>query len=127
QVAQQVARSEKDALIAELGAAGVRHDPKGIVTIFRDADGRIVWLERGNSRAGLQHVLSHAADFASKGVTEERIPSLLQRAIQDGRIIGYQGDGEGRPIYAVAFQGHELKVGITVSDNGFIVGANPVS
>ncbi|HEX4471749.1 MAG TPA: hypothetical protein VH085_07265, partial [Nocardioides sp.] len=47
QVAQQVARSEKDALIAELGAAGVRHDPKGIVTIFRDADGRIVWLERG--------------------------------------------------------------------------------
>ena len=44
-----------------------------------------------------------------------------------GLIVGHQGSGTGRPIYEVVFNGQRQGVVITTGNNGFIVGANPVS
>jgi filamentous hemagglutinin len=45
-------------------------------------------------------------------------------AIERGEIIGQQGKGLTRPIYRVEFSGKFIDIAITVSDNGFVVGAN---
>ena len=111
--------------MAELKAAGIKFDPGQIVTIFRNADGRIVWLEKGDSARGLAHIIGeHGAEFAAHGYSEAEIPDLLRQALQSGKIIGYQGKGAGRPIYEVMFGGKLVKIAITVGSNGYIVGAN---
>ncbi len=45
--------------------------------------------------------------------------------IRTGKIVGYQGAGTGRPIYEVVVNGQVRRVAITVSKNGYVVGANP--
>ncbi|RME24118.1 MAG: hypothetical protein D6798_11995 [Deltaproteobacteria bacterium] len=107
-----------------MAEAGVKHAPDRVVAIER-IGGRIVFLEQGNGRAGFQHILQrHAADFRNKGIAERDIPTLLFEALRSGRQVGMQGS---RPVYEVTFRGARLRVAITVGDNGFIVGANPVS
>jgi hypothetical protein len=68
--------AKKSALIAEL-APDTKHTPEKIVKIAKQADGKIVFLEEGNSDSGLQHILE------------------------------------------------KHYISVTVSDNGYIVGANP--
>ncbi|GAA3657817.1 hypothetical protein GCM10022237_17330 [Nocardioides ginsengisoli] len=126
--AEGIAATERQALIKELEAAGTKFDPEAIVTIFRDAEGRIVFLEKGTDRAGLAHIIGrHGPEFAAAGVPEAEVPTLLQRALEAGRIVGHQGKGTGRPIYEVLFGGKTIRVAITVGTNGFIVGANITS
>ena len=106
---------------------GIKHNPDEILQIAVDQSGRIVFLETGNLRAGLAHVVSrHADDFARVGIAESQIPDLLIAATTRGRVGGMQGAGAGRPIYEVFFDGRTVRVAVTVGDNGFIVGANPV-
>lgn len=121
-----VSRSE---LIAELIESGVRCTPENIIGIAKLADGKIVFLETGNSKAGLQHILeNHTADFANKGILPEQIPDAAIAAVTQGIIVGYLGSGrKPRPIYQLSFLGTTQYIAVTVSDNGFIVGANPTS
>jgi len=116
-------------LIAELQHAGIRHNPENIVWITKLPNGKIVFLETGNTRAGLQHILEkHGVDFVNKGIPADLIPDAVLTAITNGTIVGYLGSGrEPRPIYQVNFQAQNLYIAVTVSQNGFIVGANPTS
>jgi len=115
------------ALVAELKQAGIKHTPEDIVWITKLPDGKIVFLETGNAKAGLQHILEdHTVDFANKGILADQIPDAVLTAVTNGTIVGYQGTGnQPRPIYQVNFQNKTLYIAVTVSKNGFIVGANP--
>lgn len=94
--------------------------------ITKTADGKLVWLENGTDTAGLNHIITeHADDFLNKGITQEQIPDYVMNALENGKIVGYQGRGTGRPIYEFTYNGEIHKVAITVGNNGFIVGANP--
>lgn len=53
----------------------------------------------------------------------EKIVDIIFYAIKKGKIIGTQG--RGRPIYECNYNGKIQRIAITVSNNGFIVGANP--
>jgi hypothetical protein len=117
--------AERDEMIRQLEQEGVKFDPDKIVQIGRDADGKVIFLEQGNQRAGLQHILSHSGDFANKGVSEGDIPDLVMRAVTEGEKVGVSG--RDRPIYQIMHNGTMLKIAVTVGSNGFIVGANPVS
>ncbi|WP_327040932.1 WXG100 family type VII secretion target [Micromonospora ureilytica] len=117
-------RSERQELLDELIQAGVKHNPEQIVAIGRNREGKIVFLETGNERAGLAHITSrHADDFEKVGVPEEKIPELVFAAVTQGEVVGMQ---RTRPIYEVLFEGRTYKLAVSVGDNGFIVGANPV-
>lgn len=48
---------------------------------------------------------------------------LIFQALEENKIVGSQG--RGRPIYECSYKGVIRRVAITVSNNGFIVGANP--
>ncbi len=122
------ANAGRTELLAELTERGIRHSADDIVDIRRLADGRIAFLETGNARAGLQHIVErHAGDFARVGIPESRIPAFVMDALSRGRVVGHQGRGTGRPIFELLFDGQTRRVAVTMGDNGFVVGANPAS
>lgn len=114
------------ALLKELTANGVKFTPENIVAVARDTNGRIIFLETGSPRAGLQHIVErHSEEFARMGVSEANIPKVMMKAVTEGKISGYQGTGTGRPIYEVSVNGQTQRIAVTVGGNGYIVGANP--
>ena len=123
------ADSEKAALITQLSQAGIKHTPENIVRITKRSDGKIVFLELGNIKSGMQHILSKAAQFAEIGIDIDEIPDAVMTAIIEGEVVGTQGKLSETPrqIYKFVFKGEFKYMAITVSDNGYIVGANPRS
>ncbi|WP_353887592.1 hemagglutinin repeat-containing protein [uncultured Acinetobacter sp.] len=104
----------------------IKFNEKDLVSTIRAPDGKVVFLESGNEKAGLLHVLkAHQKDFENIGVKAENIPSVLMEAVKGGKIIGYQGKGTGRPIYETVINGEKRAIAISIGNNGFIVGANP--
>ena len=124
--------TEQAALIAELQEAGIKHTPEKIVRIAKKHDGTIVFLEEGKGGkrgSGLAHILEkHQEDFAKRGISPDEIPDAVINAVTQGQFMGYQGTVEPRrEIYQVTFNQQTQYIAVTVSDNGYIVGANPAS
>jgi len=114
------------ALIAELVNSGEKCTPENIVGITKNSSGKIVWLETGNQKAGLNHIIEeHGSQFNSKGISNDEIPNYLMEAVHQGNIVGYQGKKNPRTIYEFVYEGKKQRVAITIGPNGFIVGANP--
>ncbi|SPX86664.1 Uncharacterised protein [Moraxella ovis] len=112
--------------IASLQLSGIKVNPENVVLTGVRPNGQIVFLETGNSRAGLQHVIErHENEFGAIGVSKHQIPSVLITTLEQNKLVGYQGGG--RPIYETTINGQTRYIAITVGDNGFIVGANPAS
>ena len=120
---------EGRALIEIVKLKGYKISPENVIGIVKDNSGKIIWLEKGRldgKPSGLVHILdAHQNDFNAKGIATEDIADLVLTAVSKGRIVGYQGKGEGRPIYEVDYKGEIYQIAITVGDNGYIVGANP--
>ena len=116
-----------DPLIAELAAKGIKHNPQEIVAIGQKSDGTIVFLEKGNTKAGLQHIIdAHKDDFAKAGVEEKDIPAVvMQAALTETPPVDMQGKKPGRPVHVVDVNGKPTRIAVTTGSNGFIVGANP--
>ena len=54
----------KKAFIQELRNRGEKVNEEKIVFITKDATGQIIWLEKGNNLAGLEHIMQrHEKDF----------------------------------------------------------------
>ena len=118
--------STKASLLKEMTSQGIKYTPENIVQVAKDFNGKIVFLETGNNKAGLQHIINeHAKDFANIGVSEAQIPNVVMNAVSEGKVVGYQEKGTGRPIYETVINGEVHRLAITVSSNGFMVGANP--
>lgn len=42
-----------------------------VLAVIKTGNGNLEWLETGNSKAGMQHILNHADDFAKKGIQQD--------------------------------------------------------
>jgi hypothetical protein len=114
------------AMLDELAANGVKFTPQDVVATGRNSNGQVVFLEIGNAKSGLQHiVIEHANDFATVGIPESQILSVVMEAATRGRLVGYQGAGTGRPIYEIGIDEKIYQIAVTVGNNGYVVGANP--
>ena len=128
QIALRLAVGSKGAqLIDDLVRGGTKITPENVVDIRKLPDGKIVWLETGNSRAGLQHIVEgHIEDFAARGVPRDKIPNLILDALEKGKIVGTTGTGQNiRSVYEVNFNGTTQKLVIGIGSNGFVVTAHP--
>jgi hypothetical protein len=113
-----------DSLIRGLSEQGINHTPENIVRIAQNSDGKTIFLETGNSRAGLQHIVErHMDDFAARGISQDQIPDAVIAATTQGKIIGTQG--RSRIIFEVKFNNQIQRIAVEIGSNGFIVSANP--
>lgn len=115
------------ALIAEVRRQGHKISPERVVRIARVRDGRVVWLEEGDDRSGLRHIMEpkKVREFDRTGIPRNRIIDLVFDALVNGSPVGFMG--VDRPVYEVETEGRVRRIAITISDNGYIVGANPIS
>jgi hypothetical protein len=127
-VGEAVPEAQRHALIEEVVAAGHKISPADVVQIVRAPDGRVVWLERGDGRAGLSHILraGRIGDFARCGVPYSEIPGLAVRAVIRGTWLGRVRDG-GDAYDVDLGGGRSVKVVVAVGSNGYIVSAYPLT
>ena len=115
-------------LIAEAQAQRLSISPEKVVGITKSPNGTIVWLESGRSGkggSGFAHIVEeHGKQFNNRGISNAELPEYLLQAVHTGKIVGVQGT---RPIYEFTYNGSRQRVAISVSDTGYIVGANPRS
>ncbi|WP_233345818.1 hypothetical protein [Saccharomonospora iraqiensis] len=114
-------------LIAEVRRNGHKITPERVVRIARARDGRVVWLEEGNEESGLRHLMKpkRVADFAGKGIPQDEIVEVIFEALMSGEAVGMSS--RDRIAYDVTYRGRARRIAISVSTNGYIVGANPIS
>ncbi|KAI1322969.1 hypothetical protein F5Y16DRAFT_22915 [Xylariaceae sp. FL0255] len=108
------------------------HVPKNGTSEMPKPRAEHMWLETGGEKAGYTHVVKkHGNDFANQGLPPDqqsrRLPELMEASTTVGRHIGYTRKG-GRPVMAVYMEQDQQvrRTGITVGNNGFIVGMNPI-
>lgn len=116
------------ALIDEVLAEGKKISPEDVVLITREPTGKIVWLENGNYRSGLKHIVDeHGRQFNGKGISNDEIPNYVLEAVYQGNVVGTQGRRNPRTVYEFIYNGQKQRIAVQVSENGYIVGANPKS
>lgn len=113
-----------DDLVGELRNNSIRFSEDNIVKITRGFDGKIYWLESGNSGVGLEHIINgHQDDFERVlGINSaEDISNLIintinvqspTRIVQESRGFAYH--------YSIPSRS-DLELIVAVGDNGFIV------
>lgn len=127
-----------EALVKELQDNGVKFSRKNMVFITKDATGQIVWLESGNSAAGLEHILhgngttkGHARDFEKAfGLLESEVPTYLYRVITRGEVVSnsLKTLANGRKGYTrVYYYGGRYNIITGIGTNGFIASAYPTT
>ena len=108
-------------LMDELTNSGVKYNIDDVVMITKTPDGKLLWLEKGNSTSGLNHILDrHGADFTAKGIND--IPSFLNKILQE--IPTETGINNGRPYSEYIINGNTYRV--AYGTNGYIVSFFPV-
>ncbi len=113
------------AFIAEVKANGEKISPDKVVMITEDPFGKIVWMETGNNRSGLEHIVDkHGKEFNGRGITNNDISNYVLEAIHQGKVVGTQGKRNPRTVYEFLYNGKKQRIAVQVGSNGYIVGAN---
>ena len=112
-------------LISDLKNKGVKFNIKDMKFITKDKSGQTVWLEKGNSAAGLKHIIErHGNDFKNAyNISKSQIPSHIKSVIKNGEIVSSKNNGIG---YTKVYKHNSKYYLITgIGTNGFIVSAHP--
>lgn len=127
--------NEMNRLIKELESKGVKFCKEDIVFITKDKTGQTVWLEKGNSFAGLEHIVNgngrtsgHAQDFEKAfGISKDQIAYYLSKVISQGEIVRNNMVKRGNKECFERIYYYEGKhyVVTGIGTNGFIVSAYP--
>jgi len=107
-------------LMDELAQSGVKYNPDDVVMVTKTPDGKLLWLENGDSASGLQHIIDgHATDFGNLGV--EDIPGFLNETIQNTPIETGSNCAGPYALYSIDGQNYIVAYGT----NGYIVSFYP--
>jgi len=106
----------------ELADSGVKYNPDDVVMITKTPDGKLLWLENGNSSAGLKHIIEkHTSDFAGRGIDVDGISTMLNKALSMKPIEVLSNSRGYYAIYVIDGKSYTLAYGT----NGFIVSFYP--
>ena len=125
----------KKHMIDQLTKAGVKFNPNYVLFVTKDKMGQLVWLEKGNKSAGLEHILygdgrsrGHASDFKKAlGLESSQLSGYLQKVITYGSIVSNTIKPVGNIMgfeKVYSYEGNYYIV-IGIGTNGFIVSAYP--
>ena len=110
-------------LMQELEESGAKYTKEDVVLITKTPEGKLVWLEKGNESAGLQHIIKgHVSDFAERGIAESEIPGFLNDMLKTKPIKTGQNASGPFSEYIV----NNKKYIIAYGTNGYIVSFYPM-
>ncbi|MBQ7256838.1 MAG: hypothetical protein IJS60_04015 [Abditibacteriota bacterium] len=120
-------------LVLELKKKGVKFTEEDLLFVTRDSSGEIVFLEKGNPGAGLEHIINgtedsgnHKNKFKDKlNLEKEDIGIAIYKFIKEDNIINVKPskDNGKNVIYCL----NNKYLHIVIASNGFIVTAYPAS
>ena len=123
------AEDEVEVLFAELDTNNVKYTRENVVFIARDETGQIVFLETGNSIAGLKHILQrHSQNFKDAfNIDASQIPAYLKNVIRYGKVVSSEiVTKNGKQGFERRYNYNGNYYVITgIGSNGFIVSAYP--
>ena len=120
----------KDDMLKPLIDAKVIFNADDVLFVTKDKSDQLIWLEKGNDNAGLNHILNkHADDFFAKyNVSKENIASHIKEIVTNGNIeysrLTKRGNREGIEKLYSHHGNYYLLTG--VGTNGFMVSAYPI-
>lgn len=123
--------AEKRSFIEELRNRGEKFNEKNMEFITKDATGQIIWLEKGSSTAGLEHITQrHENDFKDAlGIDKSQIPNFLENIITHGEIVSNRiVSRKGRQSFERKYKYNNKYYILTgIGSNGFVVSAYPTT
>ncbi len=119
---------EKNSLIQNIQDRGFKISPDKVLDIGKLPNGKIVWVEVGkltNKPSGLEHIWErHSKEFSSLGISKEEVPEFVINVVTNGNKVGTQGNQEPRDVFEYNHKGKIIYLAVSISNNGYIVGAN---
>lgn len=117
-------------LIEELEQAGIKFNRSNMVFITRDQTGQIVWLEKGNELAGLNHIRFRSHDeqiAAAFNVDKSNVESIIKDIITNGEIVKNELKPRGNRYGFERVYYHQGRYCLVtgIGTNGFIISAYP--
>lgn len=117
-------------LLGDLIKNGVKISPKDVIFTTKDKSGQVVWLEKGNTIKGLEHIKKHINDFVDKhNIQEKHLVVHLKNVITKGVIIHSQekilSNGKVGLEKIYLYKGKYYTLG-AVGTNGYIVSMYPL-
>ena len=115
-------------LLNELIRQNVKVTIKDIIFITKDKSGQLIWLEKGNNNAGLQHIINrHLSDFnKTNGVNESTIVEFLYNVLSNGEIISSKPSKYANGLDKIYNYDNNYYLIAGIGSNGFIVTAFPI-
>lgn len=106
-------------LIKELVESGRKAKIEDIVYITKTDTESIIWLETGNIKAGLIHIIErHEKELRSKGIEPKGIPQKMADIAKNGDVMEKIDEKGGKRVL-LKYQGNLFN--IVIGGNGFIV------
>ncbi|MDY5983115.1 MAG: hypothetical protein SPJ17_05415 [Anaeroplasma sp.] len=109
---------------------GVKFSEKNLVFATKDTNGKVVWLEKGNDKSGLKHIVNkHAKDFNDVyGVKKKDIPGFVKNLVSSGNLLNERlVIKDGKPGFERIYEYNNKHFTVSgIGTNGYIVSVYPV-
>lgn len=122
---------EHDPLYKELAKSGKKFNKKDVKFVVKDKSGQLIWLEKGNSKSGLEHIVQrHEQDFKKlHGVSRDNIAPHVKNIISQGDIeyskTVFRNNRSGfEKLYSYKGEYHLLA---GIGNNGYLVSSYALS
>lgn len=98
---------------------GKKIAPEKVIAISELGNDEIIWLESGDEKAGLQHILKHGNDLRKNGIAVERLPEILIQAPLQWEIVERTSFHNGGVTLGLKHKNKFYKM--IIGGNGYIV------
>lgn len=110
-------------LVEELAKSGVKYNADDVIMISKNYSGKLMWMEEGNTSAGLEHIINgKAKNFLDRGISEENIANFLKETIETNPYK--TGKNAAGPFAEYTMNGKNYRV--AYGTNGYIVSFYPI-
>ena len=120
----------KDEMLKQLIVAKVKFNADDVLFVTNDKSGQLIWLEKGNDNAGLNHILKKHSDdfFAKHNVSKDNIASHINEIVTNGNIEYARVTKRGNRKGIEKLYSHNGKYYLLTGagTNGFMVSAYPI-
>ncbi|WP_421648217.1 T7SS effector LXG polymorphic toxin [Listeria ivanovii] len=111
----------KPDLLDELSKSNVKYNPEEVVMVTKNTSEDLLWLEYGNSKAGLNHIeIRHATDFSKRNI--RNIPEFIYNILKKEPVSIASSSRGINAIYIMDGKRYLIAYG----KNGFIVSVYPI-